>query len=90
MATAEDINEDDIPVRLDIYVKAGEVLALMDAIACLTRAYGDLGAHDAYDFDAETRKRAAHLAKVSSKLSNWARRTYPIKGVRLHPRAGQT
>lgn len=83
MATTEDINEDDIPVRLDIYVQAGEVLALMDAIACMTRAYEDelTRAHAAYDFGAETRKRAAHLAKVSSKLSNWARRTYPIKGV---------
>lgn len=82
MATT-DINEDDIPVLLNIYVKAGEVLALMDAIATLNRAYEDelTRAHAAYDFGVGTRKKAEHLAKVSSKLSNWARRTYPIKGV---------
>lgn len=78
-----DIDEEDIEVKLDIYVNAGEVLALMDAIATLTRAYESemARAHAAYDFGAETRRRATHLAKASSKLSNWARRTYPIKEV---------
>lgn len=85
-AVTAKINEDDIPVRLDIYVKAGEVLALVDAISVLKASYEDetrlareAGCTDLEmaDYLPGLAPKRAHLERISDKLRGWIRRTYP-------------